>query len=93
MFEAETSLDTQVNAYSSKLSGLTNSLSGLHATLTDMAGPTDPQPCALNHHDTDLFDGEPGVVEPIQDTTIGGEGVYLFDDAPAFEDMPAQHAA
>lgn len=97
MFEADNSLDEKVTAYSSELSGLSRSLSGLRQSIAQASGePCDTvqlKPCAINHHDADLFDGEAPADTPFQDTTIGGEGVYLFDDAPAFHDQTAQHAA
>lgn len=99
MFEAGRAVDLQTDALSSEMSRLSDNLSGLRETLDFISGETPfpvetltQRPCALLHHDADLFDGEPAPIPPHQENTIGGEGVFLFDDAPAFEDRE-QHAA
>jgi len=39
-----------------------------------------------------LFEGEAAAPTAIaQEETSGGEGVFLFDDAPSFEDEQAAH--
>ncbi|MCF6329658.1 MAG: hypothetical protein L3J02_07660 [Henriciella sp.] len=79
---------------------LNDSLSGLRETLALISGATvfplettTQRPCEMLHHDSDLFDGEAMPLPPVQDNTIGGEGVFLFDDAPAFGDVSEKHAA
>ncbi len=88
---------------SKDMNGLADSLSDLRETLALIHGETPfpveattLAPCAIIHHDDVLFDGEVDApFIPAQEEVSGGEGVFLFDDAPNFQDeMPAQqHAA
>jgi len=100
MFEAEASFSRETEALSCEMNTLSDSLSALRETLALFSGETafpvhtlTQTPCAILHHDSDLFDGETLPVTPAQDTIIGGEGVFLFDDELAFDEMPTQHAA
>lgn len=100
LFEAKTSLTRETNALSTQMNGLANQMSGLRDTLALISGETafpvealTARPCAMVHHDADLFDGEAEARPPHQDNTIGGEGVFLFGDAPAFDETANQQAA
>lgn len=100
MFEGGRAFDLQTNALTSEMSRLSDSLTGLRETLSLISGETPfpvetltQRPCVITHHDADLFDGEPAPQPPHQENTIGGEGVFLFGDEPAFDDQREQHAA
>ncbi len=96
MFAPEVSLKAQAEPLASDMRQLSSSLTGLRQTLTHLARPIPVatlMPCAIHHHDSDLFDGEVLPLPPIQDTTIGGDDIFLFDEAPAFDASPALHAA
>lgn len=100
MFEAGATVERQTEALANEMTALDDSLSGLRETLALISGTapfpleaTTQRPCEMLHHDSDLFDGEAMPLPPVQDNTIGGEGVFLFDDEPAFGDVGEQHAA
>jgi len=103
LFEASDDYETQRVELSKDMNLLADSLSDLREALALIHGETPYPvetttlaPCAIVHHDEMLFDGE---VEapfiPAQEEVSGGEGVFLFDDEPGFQDeLPAQqHAA
>lgn len=89
-------LSNDMNALADDLSDLREALALIHGETPFPVEATTLKPCAVVHHDDVLFDGE---VEapfiPAQEEVSGGEGVYLFGDAPTFQDeAPAQqHAA
>ena len=99
--------DEELNAVrvelSSRMDSIAESFSGLRETLALLHGETPfpieattRTPCAIVHHDDALFDGElDAPVIPAQEEISGGEGVFLFDDTPSFEDEATahQHAA
>ena len=99
--------DEEMNAVrvelSSRMDSIAESFSGLRETLALIHGETPfpieattRTPCAIVHHDDALFDGElDAPVIPAQEEISGGEGVFLFDDTPSFEDEATahQHAA
>ncbi|MEE2929172.1 MAG: hypothetical protein VX599_00500 [Pseudomonadota bacterium] len=99
--------DEELNAVrvelSSRMDSIAESFSGLRETLALIHGETPfpieattRTPCAIVHHDDALFDGElDAPVIPAQEEISGGEGVFLFDDTPSFEDEATahQHAA
>ncbi len=100
MFEAEADFARQTDALSNEMSALADNLAGLRETLALVNGTapfpveaTTQRPCAMVHHDADLFEGEVLAERAMQDTTIGGEGVLLFGDEPAYDDAQALHAA
>lgn len=100
MFDKDISIDQSSSAASVEMNRLSHSLDKLGHTLTAIANTCPPaqasvlaQPCEILPHDSDLFDGEAMPRPPAQDTTIGGENVFLFGDAPAYQSAPAQHAA
>ncbi|MCR9078689.1 MAG: hypothetical protein NXH78_06280 [Hyphomonadaceae bacterium] len=103
LFEADATQEATRVALSKDMNALADDLSDLRETLALIHGETPfpveattLTPCAVVHHDEALFDGE---VEapyiPAQEEVSGGEGVFLFGDAPTFQDeVPAQqHAA
>ena len=103
LFEADAAYDATRAELSTDMNGLADSLSDLRETLALIHGETPfpveattQTPCAIVHHDEMLFDGE---VEapfiPAQEEVSGGDGMFLFGDAPTFQDeIPAhQHAA
>lgn len=100
LFAPEVSVGRQTAALAGEMNSLDASLGDLREVLALITGEvpfpldaTTQRPCDIMHHDADLFDGEIMPEPPVQDTTVGGEGVFLFGDAPVFEDLPAQHAA
>ena len=103
LFESEASFEAERVELSNDMTGIADSLSDLRETLSLIHGETPfpveattQRPCAIVHHDDMLFEGEIDVpVIPAQEEISGGEGVFLFDDAPSFEDEATaqQHAA
>jgi len=104
LFDAEAVVEAARDRLSAEMNGLADSLSGLREALALINGETPfpieattLAPCAILHHDDMLFDGEAEApFMPAQEEISGGEGVFLFDDAPSFEDEIAaqhQHAA
>lgn len=105
LFEPEAAVEAIRVRLSNEMNGLAESLSGLREALSLIHGETPfpveattMAPCAIHHHDDLLFDGEAEApLIPAQEEISGGEGVFLFDDAPSFEDEQRiaehQHAA
>lgn len=105
LFDSETAIETaraklsdDMNAIAENLSGLRETLALIHGETPFPIEATTLAPCAIAHHDDMLFDGEPmAPTIPAQEEISGGEQVFLFDDAPSFEDDLAaqaqQHAA
>lgn len=101
MFDADAKLEAERQVLASEMNTLAESLSDLRETLALVMGETPypveamtQTPCAIMHHDDILFDGEaeaPALLA--QEDIIGGEGAFLFGDAPAFDEIPAQQAA
>ena len=91
-----------------EMSVLSASLGGLRSVLDLVSGvtpfPVDAltqRPCEMTgavtvaslHHDADLFDGEVLPLPPSQDTVIGDEAHFLFDDVPHYSPARLLHAA
>lgn len=105
LFESEAAVEAARKKLSKEMNGLAASLSDLREALALIHGETPfpveattLAPCAILHHDEMLFDGEAEApFIPAQEEISGGEGVFLFDDAPTFEDElfaeREQHAA
>lgn len=105
LFESEAAVEAARKQLSTEMNGLAASLSDLREALALIHGETPfpieattLAPCAILHHDETLFDGEAEApFIPAQEEISGGEGVFLFDDAPSFEDElfaeREQHAA
>ncbi|MEL7110103.1 MAG: hypothetical protein AAFV59_05205 [Pseudomonadota bacterium] len=104
LFESEAAVEAARVELSKEMNGLAESLSDLREALALIHGETPfpveattLAPCAIVHHDDALFDGEADApFIPAQEEISGGEGVFLFDDAPGFEEEIApqqQHAA
>ncbi|MHA7900435.1 MAG: hypothetical protein ACX94B_11255 [Henriciella sp.] len=103
LFATEEELKAVRAELSSEMDIIADSFSELRETLALVHGETPfpieattLAPCAITHHDDALFEGEVEVpVIPAQEEICGGEGVFLFDDAPSFEDEATaqQHAA
>lgn len=89
-------LSRDMNSIAESFSSLRETLALIHGETPFPIEATTLAPCAIVHHDDVLFEGE---VEapfiPAQEEVCGGEGVFLFDDAPSFADETAahQHAA
>lgn len=103
LFDADTAIEATRRELSRDMNSIAESLTDLRETLAFIHGETPlPQevrtdtPCAIIHHDDVIFEGE---VEspfiPAQEEVSGGDGMFLFGDAPTFQDeLPAhQHAA
>ena len=98
LFDSEAGAEAARAALSKDMNGLADSLADLREALALIHGETPfpveattQTPCAIVHHDEMLFDGEPEVpLIPAQEDISGGAGVFLFDDAPSFEDELAQ---
>ena len=100
MFDAKT-VEAERKVLAAEMNALSKRLGDLRETLSLVLGETPfpveattLTPCAIIHHDDALFDGEteaPALIT--QEDIVGGEGIFLFGDAPAFEDAPAQQAA
>ena len=105
LFESEAAVERARKQLSTEMNGLAESLSDLREALALIHGETPfpveattLAPCAVLHHDEMLFDGEADApFLPAQEEVSGGEGVFLFDDTPSFEDEifaeREQHAA
>ncbi len=99
LFDAEQAIESARVKLSKEMNGLADSLSDMREMLALIHGETPfpieattLAPCAILHHDDALFDGEPDApFLPAQEEICGGEGVFLFDDAPSFEDETAAH--
>lgn len=96
---ARTQLSNEMNAIADTLSELRETLALVHGETPFPVEATTLAPCAINHHDEMLFDGEPMAPSlPAQEEIVGGEQVFLFDDTPTFQDdlmaeAQQQHAA
>jgi len=89
-------LSLNMDAIADSFSDLRETLALIHGETPFPVEATTLAPCAIAHHDEFLFDGEiDAPVIPAQEEISGGEGVFLFDDAPSFEDenTAQQHAA
>lgn len=99
LFESEAGLDGSRDILAREMNDVASSLSELRETLARVHGDTpferesraDAQ-CAVVHHDDMLFEGEVDApFVPAQEETSGGAGVFLFDDAPTFQDDVQEH--
>ncbi|MEM6534127.1 MAG: hypothetical protein AAF613_00690 [Pseudomonadota bacterium] len=110
MFETASALDQQTRALAGEMDTLADRMGGLRETLALISGEapfpveaTTLTPCAYIYADTDLFDGEILPETPGQDTVLGGNDAFLFDEVqldeqstPAsieLESDEARHAA
>lgn len=99
LFESETRFETVRLELSKDMTGIADSLSDLRETLSLIHGETPfpveattQRPCAIVHHDDMLFEGEvEAPYMPAQEEVSGGEGVFLFGDAPTFQDEVQEH--
>lgn len=99
LFESETRLDASRDGLAREMTGVANGLSHLRETLAHVHGDT-PYPTetrmdarsAIVHHDDVLFEGEVDApFVPAQEEVSGGAGMFLFDDAPSFQDDVQEH--
>lgn len=89
---ARVKLSNEMNGLAESLSDLREALALIHGETPFPIEATTLAPCAILHHDDMLFDGEADApMVPAQEEISGGEGVFLFDDAPSFEDEIASH--
>ena len=80
-------LSKDMNCLAESLSDLRETLALIHGETPFPVEATTLTPCSIFHHDDALFDGEPAApFMPAQEEVNGGEGVFLFDDIPGFED-------
>ena len=88
-------LSNDMNALADDLSDLREALALIHGETPFPVEATTLKPCAVVHHDDMLFEGEVDAPYiPAQEEISGGEGVFLFGDAPTFQDeVPAQQQA
>ena len=105
LFASATEIETVRATLSDDMNSIADNLSELRETLALIHGEppfpieaTTLAPCAITHYDEMLFDGESMAPHiPAQEEISGGEQVFLFDDAPSFEDelvaQARQHAA
>jgi len=85
-------LSKEMNGLAESLSDLRQALALIHGETPFPIEATTLAPCAILHHDDMLFDGEANApMVPAQEEISGGEGVFLFDDAPSFEEEIAPH--
>ena len=98
LFDGAEATRQQTALLSLEMGALADSLSGLRETLDLMTGVTPfpmqaltETPCARLLPDSDLFDGEPAIAQPHQDTIVGGAADFLFEDDAQAE--PVRHAA
>ncbi len=87
MFESETALAEYTEGLGREMDDLADSLTGLRETLSLIHGETPfpveattLAPCSIQHADADLFDGEVLPAAAAQDTTVGGDASFLFED-------------
>lgn len=99
LFDQADALQRETQALSTDMGKLSGSLSGLRETLDMISGvtpfpvaSTTEMPCAITTHDSDLFDGEPEAPIAAQDTTIGGDTAFLFEEF-SHQDAREQQAA
>ena len=84
---ARAELSTKMDAIADSFAGLRETLALIHGETPFPVEAITQRPCAIVHHDDALFDGElDAPVMPAQEEICGGEAVFLFDDAPRFED-------
>ncbi|MEO0550149.1 MAG: hypothetical protein AAFZ91_09520 [Pseudomonadota bacterium] len=100
MFDPAPELNRQSTALAGEMSRLADSLESLREVLvmvTDEAAfpieLTTQAPCAMSPTDTDLFEGEYLPVLTVQDTTIGGDEAFLFEEDTAGDAEQERHAA
>ena len=85
-------LSADMDAIADSFSSLRETLALIHGETPFPVEATTLKPCAIVHHDDALFEGEVDVpFIPAQEEICGGEGVFLFDDAPSFEDEATAH--
>src|SRR6056297_2279402 len=78
-------LSNNMNAIAKSFAELRETLALIHGETPFPIEATTMAPCAIVHHDDALFEGEAEVpLIPAQEEISGGEGVFLFDDAPSF---------
>ena len=103
LFGDTEAMSAYTDELASEMDTLADGLSGLRETLALISGEapfpveaTTEMPCAYDYQDGDLFDGEPLVTASAQETTIGGEADFLFEDevsAPVVLEEEARQAA
>ena len=99
LFEGEIELEATRADLSKDMTGVAESRSDLRDTLALIHGETPfpieattAKPCAIVHHDDMLFEGEvEAPFMPAQEEVSGGEGVFLFGDAPTFQEEVQEH--
>lgn len=99
LFDGESELEATRIELSKDMTGIADSLSDLRETLALIHGETPfpmeattAKPCAIVHHDDMLFEGEvEAPFMPAQEEVSGGEGVFLFGDAPTFQEEVQEH--
>lgn len=99
LFESDTAIEATRMQLSRNMKQIADDLSDLRETLALVHGetpfPTEAAsltPCSVVHHDALLFDGEADApFAPAQEEISGGAGVFLFDDAPTFQDEVQEH--
>ncbi|MEM1035471.1 MAG: hypothetical protein AAGI14_01795 [Pseudomonadota bacterium] len=98
LFDGAEATRQETARLSHEMGALADSLSGLRETLDLMTGVTPfptqaltATPCSRLLPDSDLFDGEPAMTQPHQDTIVGGAADFLFEDDIQAE--PVRHAA
>lgn len=99
LFESDTAIEATRMQLSRNMKQIADDLSDLRETLALVHGETpfpteaaSPTPCSVVHHDALLFEGEADApFAPAQEEISGGAGVFLFDDAPTFQDEVQEH--
>lgn len=99
LFESEEALEAarldlskDMNAIADSLSDLRETLAFIHGEMPMPMEAATAAPDTVLYHDDALFEGEAAAPTAIaQEEISGGEGVFLFDDAPSFEDEQAAH--
>ncbi|WOR15667.1 hypothetical protein RYZ27_03200 [Hyphomonas sp. FCG-A18] len=99
LFDQADALQRETRALAADMGKLSGALGGLRETLDMITGvtpfpvaATTEMPCAITTHDSDLFDGEPEAPIAAQDTTIGGDAAFLFEEY-SHQDAREQQAA
>ena len=99
LFESDTAIEATRMQLSRNMQQIADDLSELRETLALVHGDTpfpaetmSDTPCAVVHHDAFLFEGEVETpFAPAQEEVSGGAGIFLFDDAPTFQDEVQEH--
>lgn len=99
LFESDSAVEATRMQLSRNMKQIADDLSDLRETLALVHGetpfPTEAAsltPCSVVHHDALLFEGEADApFAPAQEEISGGAGIFLFDDAPTFQDEVQEH--